>query len=61
MTTLELMPQFKVSLTVFISLLGSSIMLQESSITLLENIYSTVITLDNCNMFIVQATGANAV
>ncbi len=37
-------------------LLESLIMLQESSIALLENVYSTGVTHDDCNMFIVQAT-----
>jgi hypothetical protein len=35
----------------------SSIMLLESSITLLENIYSTDVTHFDCEMLIVQATG----
>jgi hypothetical protein len=39
-----------------ITLLESSVMLPESSITLLENIQSTGITLDDHNMFIVQTS-----
>ncbi len=39
--------------------LWSSIMLLESSIMLLENIYSTGVTHADPNMFIVQATGLN--
>ncbi len=37
--------------------LESSITLLELSIMLLENLYSTGITHDYCNMFIVEATG----
>jgi hypothetical protein len=38
----------------------SSIMLPESSIMLQENIYSTGVTHDDLNIFIVQATGVEA-
>jgi hypothetical protein len=41
-----------------IMLLELSIVLLELSIMLLENTYSTGVTHDDCNMFIVQALGS---
>jgi hypothetical protein len=53
-----IIPQLGASVTIVILMTPKvSFMLLESSIMLLENIYSTGITNDDCHIFIVQATG----
>ncbi len=52
-----MMPQIGASLTVVNYAPGVIKMLLESSIMLLENIYSIGITHDDHNMFIAQTTG----
>ncbi len=48
---------WSITLESSIAILFVSIMNIQSSITLLENIYNTGVTHDNCNVFIAKATG----